>query len=53
MEKNVILEEPVEKENSVKGDALEESFEDGSSSPSKSLEGYAEGGEYSSLENNI
>ena len=53
MEQNVILEEPVEKENSVRADALEESFKDGSSSPSKSLEGYAEEGEDNSLEHNI
>jgi hypothetical protein len=53
MEKNVIHEEPDEKENSVRADALEESFEDGSSSPSKSVDGYAEEGEDNSLENNI
>ena len=38
MEKNVILEEPVERENSAKDDALDDSFEDGSSSPSKSID---------------
>ena len=34
MDHSVIKEEPIEKENSVKGDGIEELIEDGNSSPS-------------------